>query len=503
MTNLRFSGRTAVGTVALLLLAGSGPAFGQATSAAAGVVDPGVRGGPAGAGGALPGLTTLQQQFFTSAQAIFQEIDSVSGTVSGAPGRGLGPRFNADSCAACHQQPAVGGSSPAANPQMAIATKAGATNTVPSFITANGLVREARFIKNPDGTPDGGVHDVFVITGRTDATGCNITQPNFAQAIQQKNIIFRIPTPTFGAGLVENIPAGNLKTDSTNISGPQAALGIASGRFNTSGNDGTITRFGWKGQNKSLLIFAGEAYNVEQGVTSEAFPNERDDTQGCRLNATPEDSTNLAVSEPTASPASDFSSDVVNFAAFMRLTAAPTPAAPTNTSVQGSNQFVNIGCGRCPIPQHTTAQSPFGGQSNVTLTPLSDFALHNMGTACRTRSARARPTASSSAPLRSGDSASACSSFMTAAPLTLSRRSRHTRARARKPIRSSATSTCCGHRISRRYSSTCVRSDADPPVRLAAMPTAAPRRRFEWRMGNRVASRNFAIRYSPFAYLKI
>jgi hypothetical protein len=46
MTNLRFSGRTAVGTVALLLLAGSGPAFGQATSAAAGVVDPGVRGGP-------------------------------------------------------------------------------------------------------------------------------------------------------------------------------------------------------------------------------------------------------------------------------------------------------------------------------------------------------------------------------------------------------------------------------------------------------------------------
>jgi CxxC motif-containing protein (DUF1111 family) len=64
----------------------------------------------------------------------------------------------------------------------------------------------------------------------------------------------------------------------------------------------------------------------------------------------------------------------------MRLLAAPTPAAPTNTTVQGSNQFVNVGCGRCHIPQHTTAQSPFGGQSNVTLTPLSDFALHDMGT---------------------------------------------------------------------------------------------------------------------------
>jgi CxxC motif-containing protein (DUF1111 family) len=385
MTNLRFSGRTLVGTVALLVLGGSGAAFGQASSstasssAAFGVVDPGVRGGPAGAGGAAPGLTTLQQQFFTSAQAIFQEVDSVSGTVSGAPGKGLGPRFNADSCAACHQQPAIGGSSPTTNPQIAIATKAGANNTVPSFITANGPVREARFIKNPNGTPDGGVHDLFVITGRTDATGCNITQPNFAQAIQQRNIIFRIPTPTFGTGLLENIPDGNLKTDSTNISGAQSALGIASGQFNTSGNDGTITRFGWKAQNKSLLIFAGEAYNVEQGVTSEAFPNERDDTQGCVFNPTPEDSTNLAVSEPTNSPASDFSSDVVNFAAFMRLTAAPTPAAPTNQTVQGSNQFVNVGCGRCHIPQHTTAASPFGGQSNVTLTPLSDIALHNMG----------------------------------------------------------------------------------------------------------------------------
>jgi CxxC motif-containing protein (DUF1111 family) len=374
MTNLRFSGQTAVGTVVLFLLAASGAAFGQA------VVDPGVRAGPPGAGGALPGLTTLQQNFFASAQDIFKEIDSVSGTVAGAPGRGLGPRFNADSCAACHSQPSVGGSSPAANPLPAIAAKGGAHNTVPSFIDADGPIREARFIRNPDGTPDGGVHDLFVITTRVDAQGCNIQQPNFAQAIQQNNIIFRIPTPVFGAGLVENVPDRNLKTDSINISGPQTSLGIASGRFNTSGNDGTITRFGWKAQNKSLLIFSGEAYNVEQGVTSEAFPNERDDTQGCQFNPTPEDSTNLAVSEPTDSPASDFSSDVVNFAAFMRLLAAPTPAASTNTSVQGSNQFVNVGCGRCHIPQHTTAQSPFGGQNNVTFTPLSDFALHNMGT---------------------------------------------------------------------------------------------------------------------------
>jgi hypothetical protein len=37
----------------------------------------------------------------------------------------------------------------------------GAKNTIPSFISANGPVREARFIKNPNGTPDGGVHDLY------------------------------------------------------------------------------------------------------------------------------------------------------------------------------------------------------------------------------------------------------------------------------------------------------------------------------------------------------
>src|SRR5207344_1926390 len=95
-------------------------------------------------------------------------------------GDGLGPRFNLDSCGGCHSQPAIGGTAPATNPQVAVATAFGARNRIPSFITANGPVREARFISKPDGSPDGGVHALFVITGRADdtgsAAGCNISQ---------------------------------------------------------------------------------------------------------------------------------------------------------------------------------------------------------------------------------------------------------------------------------------------------------------------------------------
>ena len=134
--------------------------------------DPGVRGGPAGAGGPLAGISVQEQKFFDNGQTRFQQIESVSGTISGT-GSGLGPTFNLDSCSGCHAQPAVGGTSPAANPQFARANIAGATNTIPFFITANGPVREARF------KSDGGVHDLFTITGRTDAPGCTISQPDF------------------------------------------------------------------------------------------------------------------------------------------------------------------------------------------------------------------------------------------------------------------------------------------------------------------------------------
>jgi CxxC motif-containing protein (DUF1111 family) len=343
------------------------------------VQDPGVRGGAPGAGGPLPGLGTLEIAFFTAAANRFQEIDSVSGTISGEKGSGLGPRFNMNSCAGCHAQPTVGGTSPAINPQIAVATLDGASNTIPSFISRHGPVREARFISNQDGTADGGVHDLFVIAGRSDASGCNIQQPNFAAALAANNVIFRIPTPVFGAGLVEGVSDLGLENGLAQNSFLKQQLGIA-GQFNHSGNDGTITRFGWKAQNKSVLMFAGEAYNVEQGVTNELFPNERETAPSCQFNGTPEDTTNLTNTFNSGSPASDYSSDIVNFAAFARLSAGPAPVSPLSQVAQhGQQVFSNIGCQACHALQLTTAKSAYTNQSNVTFSPLSDFALHDMG----------------------------------------------------------------------------------------------------------------------------
>src|SRR5215469_6462779 len=300
----------------------------SSSSSSSAVVDPGVRGGAAGAGGSVGGLTAAEQAFFTAAQARFQVIETVPA--------GLGPGFNELSCASCHISPAVGGSSPATNPQVTDANTLGATNVIPSFITANGPIREARFVLNPDGTPDGGVHDLFSIAGRSDAQGCDLAQPDFATQLANHNVIFRIPPPTYGDGLIESLSDATLQADFDAQAQQKASLGV-SGGVNTSGNTGNKTRFGWKAQNISMLMFAGEAYNAEQGVTNELFPNERNNPDAsCQLNALPEDATPLTDAAPSASQAADFNSDIVQFAMFMRLLAAPTPAIPLNIPSGGT-----------------------------------------------------------------------------------------------------------------------------------------------------------------------
>jgi CxxC motif-containing protein (DUF1111 family) len=409
---------------------GGGDGGGTTTGANPQVTDPGVRGGTPGAGGPIGGLTATEQAYFTAAVARFNVIETVSA--------GLGPGFNELSCGVCHATPAVGGSSPATNPQVTDGNAMGGKNVIPSFITANGPIREARFVTLPNGQPDGSVHDLFSIATRSDApSGCVFPQPPFAAEVAKNNVIFRIPTPMYGGGLVEGISDASLQSAFSAQASRNGSLGI-SGAFNTIGNTQNITRFGWKAQNPSLMVFAGEAYNVEEGITNEVFPEERNIATGpevtvpatpqCAPLAEPEDTSSSTdpFSPPSASLPSDLASDIVNFSMVGRLLAAPVPAVPftasstassssttaatvqvasalpaaagstTSTSsgstpsaasVQaGFQAFNNIGCSGCHIVnQHVGAvtlidQTQNPAVSNTTINPFSDFAVHTMGT---------------------------------------------------------------------------------------------------------------------------
>jgi len=305
---------------------------------------------------------------FTVGLADFSEEETVDG--------GVGPRFNFVSCAGCHAQPAIGGTSPAVNPllRLGVGGDLGFKNVMPSFINANGPVREARFQFNPDGSRDGGVHALFVISGHVDAGSCSIKQEDFEKQVLNRNIIFRIPSPVFGAGLIESIQDSTILSNLSSNSFTKSSFGI-SGRVNRNGNDGRISRFGWKAQNASLLIFSAEAYNVEMGITNEGFPIERDETPSCQFAGVPNDVT-ASVSQINA---------IDNFGNFQRFLAPPTPVSSfTNASsfsiIRGRSQFTNLGCALCHTPQlQTNPRASVGALANKTAALFSDLALHQMG----------------------------------------------------------------------------------------------------------------------------
>jgi CxxC motif-containing protein (DUF1111 family) len=370
--------------------------------------DPGVQSGNRGTGAALSSVLTNSPSgilaFFTDGQTRFQAVESVSGNPQG--NNGLGPRFNANQCSACHAQPAVGGSGAATNPEFAFPSNGVAPgNTIPSFITANGPTLEARFpfFFNSNGSvntsePNGGVEDLYTVTGRSDAGACNsatnLPQPSFATAVEENDVIFRIPTPVFGAGLIENLDDSTLLNNQ--LHNLNNDFGI-SGTFNHNGNDGTISRFGWKAQNKSLHIFSGEAYNVEMGISNMLFPQDRplpgEDqlqtglTPGClNLSGTgyPEDTSN-----PAASSNAAVLDDVSAFANFMRFLAPPPTGGVVlngsnvsqSTISAGASLFASIGCATChnPNPGTTQVSNFTSSLSKVAVPAYSDVEIHNMG----------------------------------------------------------------------------------------------------------------------------
>jgi Di-haem oxidoreductase, putative peroxidase len=93
----------------------------------------------------------------------------------------------------------------------------------------------------------------------------------FSGQLQAGNLSFRIPLQMLGLGLIDSIQDREILRRFNATADQRSGLGIA-GHPNRSGNDGTITRFGWKAQNKSITMFAAEAYNVEMGITNELFP---------------------------------------------------------------------------------------------------------------------------------------------------------------------------------------------------------------------------------------
>jgi CxxC motif-containing protein (DUF1111 family) len=324
-----------------------------ATEAPAGFDTPTLQVQNAGAQSSSNGIPEPPGDTFAVDQAIFEKRED--------PSLGLGPVFNATSCAECHQNPVTGG--PSQITELRVGHRDANGNFVNPIITING----------------GGT-----ISGRSlvnDRAVCPQVQEHVPDSEDIRAL--RAVLNTLGDGFVEAIDDNTL----INIANNQPTLsdGMIKGEaiqvpvLEAPGQT-RIGRFGWKDQHGSLLSFIADAYLNEMGVTSRLKPV--DMTNVCKVKADPEDT-----------PDSLGMANIDHFAQFVRGTKVPPrdiTLAATADAQAGQRLFEQIGCNICHVESITTAPAGTvvdGGMftipdalANKVIHPFSDFLLHDVGT---------------------------------------------------------------------------------------------------------------------------
>jgi len=287
----------------------------------------------------LPDLTDQEKDDFMAGLEDFLEVETVED--------GLGPVFNAKSCAECHAVPSVGGSEP--NVGVARETRIGRLFNG-RFDPLDGSVSVNR---------GGGLLQQRAIN----LPGCHPQRE--AVPAEATFVSLRNSPPLFGAGLMEAIPEATIVANASLNGGRPNRV------FNPDTGTTELGRFGWKAQVATLHQFAGDAYLNEMGITNPSFPHE-----------------NLPQGEPipsgcdTVADPEDDGSGVTAFTNFMRFL-APAPRRPVTVQVQqGEHVFseIGIGCASCHVPTMMTGPNSVAALSNKPVNLFSDLLLHDIGT---------------------------------------------------------------------------------------------------------------------------
>lgn len=281
----------------------------------------------------LSGLTPEERALFDRGKAQFATVFT--------PETGLGPVFNSDACAECHEDPAVGGRGDE------IEVHVSAFHPDSSF--CDPLVDKGGFVIQQKVTP--ALHAALGIDSEPlpkEATG----------------VAHRTTPDLFGFGLLDAVPDSEILSyadpDDRNHDG-------ISGRPNRF-FDGRIGRFGRKALVPTLSEFNSGAYAAEQGITSPAVPTE--ETVGGQpipagVDSVPEPEINQEALDATT--------------AFVRFLAPPAPQKVTAEGKRGRTLFSAIGCAGCHLPALRTGENPVRALRYKTVAAYTDLLLHDMG----------------------------------------------------------------------------------------------------------------------------
>ena len=234
-----------------------------------------------------------------------------------ASGDGLGPRYNADSCVACHNQGGLGGGGGIEANVLRIAAPGGEADVLHHHGVSDGYAawRQQKVLEAMPGN-----------------------SRNIGSA-ERRNT----PAP-FGAGVIDAIP------DEVIAANARSAPSSVRGKVNLD-EDGRVLRFGWKGDIASLEDFVEQACAMELGLgtvnhPAPKSPFEQGDETESAVDMTPE--------------------QVVDLVAFV----SSLPAPESKVGHPGKEHFDEVGCNSC----HTQDLGPAKGV-------FSDLAVHDMGAA--------------------------------------------------------------------------------------------------------------------------
>ncbi len=266
-------------------------------------------------GNPLQGITIEEFERFRLGLEDFIEVEDAA--------EGLGPAYNGTGCSACHNSPAIGGISPV------------------SEVRAGRLDAEGNFEVLGGGT----LFHIFSIPDHS----CQPIIPPEANVVTK-----RVPSPLFGAGLVEAIADETLVAlDDPNDLNDDGISGRAARIIDVGTGSERIGRFGWKSQHATLLAFGADAYRNEMGITNDLFLEEvaagvdPEALAFCDLRPDPED---------TREPATGLRG-IDNFDAFMKFLAPIDRAPLTEEAAWGEGLFDSVGCSACHIPVLQTGRN--------------------------------------------------------------------------------------------------------------------------------------------------
>ena len=328
-------------------------------------------------GKTLPGLPPATRLDATLGRVLFERV-WVGAPASTRSADGLGPLFNARSCAGCHA--GAGAGSLVTEPDgsrrgmvLRLATPDGAPDPVYGRQLQDkalpGLLAEATAslaVASPAvGEGSSGSPRHWTITGWNYGLPHDdvIVSPRFAPSL-------------WGAGLLGAVPTGEIAA----LADPDDANGDGiSGRLNTrpGAADGRLGRFGRKAAEPDLHAQVATALALDLGLGTPERPEPWGDCTAaeaaCRAGPHGDDGRQQSPEIPAP---------VLHRIILYVATLAPAPRrTPDDPDIRtGERVFAEIGCAACHVPTLTTAADAEPAVlASRTIRPFTDLLLHDMG----------------------------------------------------------------------------------------------------------------------------